>query len=128
MHRRTKSPKSEGQGKGWEVFLMDSASLKATLFLVSDNQAVGTNFTINSPESLYTGLSFCLDTKGRVGNVSRSRGIYGSLLTLLFLGLLCLLRFELTFHFFSIGHILHQPRKCLLNHCANLWAILHLLS
>ena len=58
---------------------MDSASLKATLFLVSDNQAVGTNFTINSPESLYTGLSFCLDTKGRVGNVSPSRGIYGSL-------------------------------------------------
>ena len=61
---------------------MDSASLKRLLFLVSDNQAVGTNFTINSPESLYTGLSFCLDTKGRVGNVSRSRGIYGSLLSL----------------------------------------------
>ena len=79
MHRRTKSPKSEGQGKGWEVFLMDSASLKTLLFLVSDNQAVGTNFTINSPESPYTGLSFCLDTKGRVGNVSPSRGIYGSL-------------------------------------------------
>ena len=49
------------------------------LFLVSDNQAVGTNFTINSPESLHTGLSFCLDTKGRVRNVSPSGGIYGSL-------------------------------------------------
>ena len=55
---------------------MSSAS-PSVLALVSDNQAVGTNFTINSPESLYTGLSFCLDTKGRVKNVSPSRGIYG---------------------------------------------------
>ena len=55
------------------------------LFLVSDNQAVGISLyqpnniisgRINSPESLYTGLSFCLNTKGRVGNVSPSRGIY----------------------------------------------------
>ena len=59
------------------------------LFLVSDNQAVGISLyqpsnpisgRINSPESLYTGLSFCMNTKGRVGNVSPSRGIYGSLL------------------------------------------------
>ena len=60
------------------------------LALVSDNQAVGISLyqpsnissgRINSPESPYTGLSFCLNTKGRVGNVSPSRGIYGSLLT-----------------------------------------------
>jgi len=66
--------------RGLGGFLVPSASLKTWLLLVSDNQAVGTNFTINSPESLYTGLSFCLNTKGRVGNVSPSRGIYGLLL------------------------------------------------
>jgi len=77
--------------RGLGGYFCPSAS-PSILALVSDNQAVGISLyqpnnlisgRINSPESLYTGLSFCLNTKGRVGNVSPSRGIYGSLLTFL---------------------------------------------
>ena len=75
--------------RGLGGYFCPSAS-HSILALVSDNQAVGISLyqpnnissgRINSPESLYTGLSFCLNTKGRAGNVSPSRGIYGSLLT-----------------------------------------------